>query len=492
MTVRFKRLITETSAGLLSFLLASIVYSVDLPKPESLHGEDFRSEIRYPDGELVREPYVREASQSGRNRGYTDIEKPTYFRHQADPAAANGVGLVICPGGGYRDVWLDREGHDLAIWLKQFGITSLVLKYRTNGKGEIDGRKYAWPEYMRSVTDDARQAVRVLRRRANEFKVDREKIGICGFSAGGNLAMHTFASSLHESPEEIVSGSPNFAGLFYPWFRSDDSKRIFGEFHSLSDLDLFIMNAADDNVTPTDRCLDFYQLLYAKGARPELHIVNKGGHGFDLGDGRGESAALWKRSFVAWLEDRGLATKATWQSRAPIGLTNDKIVADILPDHSIQFDPTKGGLVPRVRFKFDRPVTLCRVKMELLPNKETPRVAWKEGTEQAAPYIYDVNPAWRSAAGKWTAIDFSTCVYPPNPDYTDGKSTPHEIIDYIETGLRVPRPLPGEESVEFLMDLRKPLPLAPGDEFQLQLDSGHGGDKHSDGIGRVRFSFHVE
>lgn len=295
---------------------ASKVVAVELPDSQPLYEKDFKSEIRYPGGEKVRETSARQGAPSGRNRVFTDVETPTYFLHQADPAKATGLGLVICPGGGYRDVWLDREGHDLAIWLKQFGITSLVLKYRTNGKGDADqrgdadGRRVAWDQYMPAVVSDARQAVRVLRSRAKELKIDSERIGICGFSAGGNLAMSLYLLG-GEPLKSPISGEPNFAGLFYPWFRTDAYQAI-SNYGQLADRELFIMNAADDTVTPTDKCLDFYQRLYERGARPELHIVNKGGHGFDLGDGRGASTALWKKSFVAWLKDRGLMERPNW------------------------------------------------------------------------------------------------------------------------------------------------------------------------------------
>lgn len=299
-----KSSITSRFAALL--LLAPCSADGDLPAEHPLYASGFSSEIRYEEGETVRTPEATATAPSGSNRVFRDVGVPTYSIHRPVASKSNGVGLVICPGGAYIDVWLDREGHDLAIWLKDHGVTSLVLKYRTNGAIDGGGRRYSWEKYLPAVTSDARQAIRILRTKAKELNLDPEKIGISGFSAGGNLAMLVALSKAdHQRPG--VSGVPNFAGLFYPWLRTDAYKQLIDEWQPETVPPLFIMNAADDYVTPADRCVDFYARLLTKKATPELHIVNKGGHGFDLGDGRGKSAALWKQSFVTWLTDQRFA-----------------------------------------------------------------------------------------------------------------------------------------------------------------------------------------
>ena len=251
-------------------------------------------EIDYAEGEKLRKPEVSSTSPSGTNRVFSHVSKPTYAIHR--PEKPNGVALVICPGGGYRDVWLDREGHDLAIWLKQFGITSLVLKYRTNNTD------YADEVYIPAVTSDARQAIRILRKAAASLGIESKKVGLCGFSAGGNLALNVL---FRDGADEDTR--PNFVGLFYPWFRRDDDFTTAIEQGAAEIPPLFIMNAADDPITPAHRCLEFYaKILKAKVPKTELHIVNQGGHGFDLGDGRGQSTAMWKDSFVKWMADVGL------------------------------------------------------------------------------------------------------------------------------------------------------------------------------------------
>jgi acetyl esterase/lipase len=249
-------------------------------------------EIYYADGEKSRAPEVSDTSPSGSNRVFSQISKPTYAIHR--PEKPNGVALVICPGGGYRDVWLDREGHDLALWLKPFGVTSLVLKYRTNNA------KFPDDVYIPTVTSDARQAIRLLREEAANLSIDPNKIGISGFSAGGNLALNVL---FHEGAEEETRA--NFAGLFYPWFRQDDYAAAI-EQDPANTPPIFVMNAADDPITPAHRCVEFYgKLLKAKVKKTELHIVNQGSHGFDLGEGRGGSTPMWKESFVKWMADVG-------------------------------------------------------------------------------------------------------------------------------------------------------------------------------------------
>jgi acetyl esterase/lipase len=218
------------------------------------------------------------------------------------------VGLVICPGGGFRDVWLDREGHDLALWLKDRNVTCLVLKYRTyvaDDKNPASG----WRDYQRAVEADGRQAIRILRREAANLDLQPDKIGICGFSAGGQLALRCALSSEPEQLKAEVSGMPDFAGLFYPGIPDDVGQVLEGR--DAPDAapricPIFVVNARDDGVTPADKCLDFYRALLRAGVNAELHVFGKGGHGFDLGTGRGRSAAIWPTSFVAWLRDSSI------------------------------------------------------------------------------------------------------------------------------------------------------------------------------------------
>jgi acetyl esterase/lipase len=215
------------------------------------------------------------------------------------------VGLVICPGGGFRDVWIDREGHDLAILLKEHGITSLVLKYRTRPI-ELKGPN-AWRDYQNAVRADGKQAIRVLRTQARELGLQPDRIGICGFSAGGHLATSCALRPEPKQPNPPVSGMPDFAGLFYPGIPEDAvalvEQRSDPRSAAAPICPLFMINARVDKLTPADKCVDFYAALLKAGVNAELHVFNKGGHGFDLGLRQGKATALWTDSFLAWLQD---------------------------------------------------------------------------------------------------------------------------------------------------------------------------------------------
>jgi acetyl esterase/lipase len=263
--------------------------------------------IRTDVKEQVRTNKSRPGSPSGSNRVFSSVTSPTYSIHR--PRNPNGIGLVICPGGGFRDVWIDREGHDLAIWLKDHGVTSLVLKYRTFIAGDMSPEN-TWQNYQHIVQSDGRQAIRILRKGASDLGLQPGKIGICGFSAGGHLAISCSLDPEPKLSEGEVSGMPDFAGLFYPGIPDDVNQVIARRTpHGIdtpSICPIFIMNARDDRLTPADKCIDFCSMLLKAGVEAELHVFGKGSHGFDLGAGREKSAAIWPTSFVAWLNDSNI------------------------------------------------------------------------------------------------------------------------------------------------------------------------------------------
>lgn len=274
----------------------------DLPEERALwSAETAKTKIRYDGEEKVRTIDPPPASLSGKNRVFSRISSPSYTIHRPEEGKWNGVGLVICPGGGYNDVWLDREGHDLALKLKEFGITSLVLKYRTN-TSEGGKRPFPWEDYLPEVVADAHQAIRTLRDHAEDLKLRSDRIGICGYSAGGHLAL----SAVLEHDASDPASEVNFAGLLYPWINGPPLKETDGK--GLPPM--FLMNAADDRVTPAKGCTEFFLKLLEAGVKAELHVYTKGGHGFDLGTGRLASAALWSDNFAAWLVDLGLVAKS--------------------------------------------------------------------------------------------------------------------------------------------------------------------------------------
>jgi len=292
---------------LITLSLGSFSLAVELPPDLPLWEKESPEEpIRHDVEEQVRSVRAPAGSPSGLNRAFSSVSSPTYSIHR--PEKPNGVGLVICPGGGFRDVWIDREGHDLAIQLKEHGATSLVLKYRTR-PAEI-GSKEVWLRYQNAVQADGRQAIRILRGQAKDLGLDPSKIGICGFSAGGHLAISCTLYGEPKTVEPKVSGMPDFTGLFYPGIPEGALEAIASRAAPQSQIrpigPVFLVNARVDELTPVDKCLEFYTALLEAGVNAELHVFSRAGHGFGLGDGRGESTALWPASFVAWLHDANM------------------------------------------------------------------------------------------------------------------------------------------------------------------------------------------
>jgi len=259
--------------------------------------------------EQVRSLKAQAGSLTGLNRALSNVSSPTYSVHR--PEKPNGVGLVICPGGGFRDIWIDREGHDLALWLKDHRITSLVLKYRTRPT-EMRSKEM-WQDYQNAVQADGRQAIHILRSRAKDLGLNPHKIGICGFSAGGYLALSCALNRDPKSQQNSLSGMPDFAGLFYPGI-PEGALETIARRAALGPAarpvcPMFLVNARVDKLTPAAKCVAFYAALLKAGVNAELHVYSKGAHGFGMGQGSGEATALWPTSFVAWLHDCVIAER---------------------------------------------------------------------------------------------------------------------------------------------------------------------------------------
>jgi acetyl esterase/lipase len=259
--------------------------------------------VKYKE-EKVRKENFRESSPSGMNRVFSQVSNPAYTIHKPENGKGNGVAIVICPGGGFRDVWIDREGNDLGIWLAKRGITSLVLKYRTYNT-DAEGFKLSRNDYFPAVYSDAKQAIYILRSNAKELGIDEHKIGIGGFSAGGALALRVILGMDEKSLPSYakfggIDTKADFAGLFYPGL--DQSMiDLAGKMSSLPPV--FIMNGGEDTTTPPINCLELYKKLLSKHFSAEMHIYGKGSHGFDSGIGRGNAVSTWQDSFIAWLKD---------------------------------------------------------------------------------------------------------------------------------------------------------------------------------------------
>jgi acetyl esterase/lipase len=294
------------SLVLVIFGASNIVCNAQLPQEQPLWPNGIPGNpVKYKEEKLRTENF-RKSSLSQMNRVFSCVSVPTYVLHRPEKGKANGVAVVICPGGGFRDVWFDREGNDFGLWLARQGITSLVLKYRTFN-ADAEGFKLPRKDYDLQVYADARQAIYTLRSKAAELGIDENKIGIAGFSAGGSLSlMVTLEAFESELPSYAVSNkvntNPDFTGLFYPGLNSNLINMVSKR---KSFPPAFIMNGGEDTTTPAENCIELYKVLTSKKFSTELHIYAKGGHGFDSGLERGYAISTWRDSFIAWLKDLG-------------------------------------------------------------------------------------------------------------------------------------------------------------------------------------------
>jgi len=253
--------------------------------------------------EKVREESVNESSPSQKNRVFSQVSEPTYTLYKAKKDVPNGVAVVICPGGGFRDVWFDREGADFALWLADRGITSLVLKCRTFN-ADAEGFTLERDAYNPEVYADAKQAIHILRSESEKLNIDKNKIGIVGFSAGGALALYAalsiFESQLPGYAKFDENTDPDFVCPIYPGINNAIYHTVK---HKQKIPPMFMVNGAQDDVTPADKCIQLYTALLERKVTAELHIYAKGTHGFDSGIGRGNSVSTWQNSFINWLKD---------------------------------------------------------------------------------------------------------------------------------------------------------------------------------------------
>jgi pectinesterase len=219
----------------------------------------------------------------------------TVFR----PQKPNGQSVIICPGGGYAILAFDKEGTRVAEELNRWGITSFVLKYRLPDDTAMIDRSLA-------PLQDAQQAIRFVRSHAKELGVDKNKIGIMGFSAGGHLASTAathFNFRADETNTDTTSVRPDFAILIYPVISFDSTITHKGSRNNLvganateekikyfsNELQVnsetppsFLVHAGDDGAVPVQNSLRYYEACIKNKVPVELHLYPKGGHGFGL------------------------------------------------------------------------------------------------------------------------------------------------------------------------------------------------------------------
>jgi acetyl esterase/lipase len=215
------------------------------------------------------------------------------------PAAdkATGTAVIICPGGGHRKLCLGHEGGALAEWFQARGIAAFVLKYRLARE----------PESTYTIQDhamaDTRRAIRMIRSRATEWHLKPDRLGILGFSAGGELAAFAAMHSDAGQPDaaELIdqqSSRPDFQALIYP-----GTSHLFEATQGMPPV--FIACGYGDRPDIAEGMAGLYLKYKAAGVKAELHIYSEAGHGFGYRPDKTGAAAKWPERFVEWLSDSG-------------------------------------------------------------------------------------------------------------------------------------------------------------------------------------------
>jgi acetyl esterase/lipase len=260
--------------------------------------------------------------KSQRGEAYVrNVAHPSFTVFPAERGVANGAGIIIAPGGGFRFLSWDNEGTKVAKWLNARGVTAFVLKYRVAetpvDQAEFDrqmaemfgpNRRATPPPQSRNrsgntralAVADGKQAMKLVRERAAEWGVDPNRIGLMGFSAGAILTTGVLT-------DYDASSRPNFAAPIYG--TSVDPAKIPADAPPI-----FIACAEDDPLLPSTNSADLFSAWKKAGRVAELHIYSKGGHGFGMHQ-QGLPVDHWIERYAEWLESQGLLKHQVSASR---------------------------------------------------------------------------------------------------------------------------------------------------------------------------------
>ena len=240
-----------------------------------------------------------------------NISNPQMLVFKPTNEISANTAIVICPGGGYDYLSMENEGYNVANWLTDMGVTAIILKYRLP-KGNFDEKGRF------NALLDAQAAIEIVRKSAEKWNLDSQKIGIMGFSAGGHLAASVSNHFTQES-------RPDFSILIYPVISLDEEithqgtkNNILGEniIHrekysnelqvSENTPPTFLLHSLDDKSVPVENSLYYYSAMKEKEVGGELHILQYGGHGYGMAFSR-KSVGHWSEILKAWLQRNGWA-----------------------------------------------------------------------------------------------------------------------------------------------------------------------------------------
>jgi endo-1,4-beta-xylanase len=240
-----------------------------------------------------------EVTASG-ERNITSVHKPSITPYLPAEGKGSGAAVLVIPGGGHRMLCMDHEGANAARLLAENGVAAFVLKYRL---AREQGSTYTIRDHALA---DAERAIRLIRSRATEWKVDAKKVGAMGFSAGGELvALASMRSGENDSSAsdaiDAQNSRPSFQALIYPG-RSGDIQP------DKSAPPAFLACSTNDRRDISEGLAEAYLRFKRAGASAELHVYATGGHGFGVRSRNKGAIGGWADRFLEWMESKQFAT----------------------------------------------------------------------------------------------------------------------------------------------------------------------------------------
>ncbi len=225
------------------------------------------------------------------NERIRKVHQPDLTVHLPPRELATGTGILVCPGGAYHHLAINKEGHQIANWLNTLGVAAFVLKYRLD---------------RAEALQDAQRAMRLIRHHTTEWAVAPNKLGIMGFSAGGHLITNLAINNDEGNPdaEDAIDRRPCHPNFMVPVYVSIKNLNI-EEGITANAPPAFIVGATDDTTTPPTNSLQLYSALIKHNVSAELHLYQRGKHGFGLGKTKGPISS-WAQLCEAWLHQRRL------------------------------------------------------------------------------------------------------------------------------------------------------------------------------------------
>ena len=285
----------------------------------STFAQDYKSFPLYPNGVPNAKPTPPDYVENDDNAHAAKVSIPTLTPFFPEKGTANGTAVIVCPGGGYTNLSIDKEGYAVAKEFNKIGVTAFVLKYRLPSDAIMVDKTIG-------PLQDAQQAILTIRTRAAEWGINPAKVGIIGFSAGGHLASTagTHFDKVVIDNKANVSVRPDFMILMYPVItfgemaHKGSKNNLLGLTPTQDKIDLYsnekqvtantpitlIVQAEDDMTVPVQNSLLFYEALLKVKVSAEMHLYPAGGHGFGLNNTK--SKERWFDWCKGWMDTNGL------------------------------------------------------------------------------------------------------------------------------------------------------------------------------------------